>query len=210
LREQEGVAAVALEFTLLTVLDFGRYIAAPYCGALLGALGAEVIRIESFEGNDDRYVMPIAPDAGALYCYVNQNKCHYRLICAWERRVRGPDVKLFFDISVNSFRKFDVGQSKHGIHTNKNGKVIHEGVLSRLDPEEFLLFGPGGFWADYNLCRGKYNASSEPDDLFNLQVSGPNAIYLLEKACGQCLRGVTCGAIRIITQLIFPAGQNLV
>jgi len=119
----------------------------------------------------------------------------------WERRFRGPDaLKLFSDISVNSFAKFDIGQSKHVIHTNKNGKVIHEGILSRLDSEEFLLFGRGCFWADYNLRHGKYNATSEPDDLFNLQVSGPNAIYLLEKVSGQSLRGVKfmhSGKIRI-------------
>ncbi len=119
----------------------------------------------------------------------------------WERRYRGPDVlKLFSDISVNSFAKFDIGQSKHVIHTDKNGKVIHEGILSRLDTEEFLLFGRGCFWADHNLRHGKYNANSEPDDLFNLQVSGPNAIYLLEKASAQSLREVKfmhSGKIRI-------------
>jgi hypothetical protein len=119
----------------------------------------------------------------------------------WERRYRGPDVlKLFSDISVNSFAKFDIGQSKHVIHTDKNGKVIHEGILSRLDTEEFLLFGRGCLWADYNLRHGKYNANSEPDDLFNLQVSGPNAIYLLEKASAQSLREVKfmhSGKIRI-------------
>jgi vanillate/3-O-methylgallate O-demethylase len=109
----------------------------------------------------------------------------------WERRFRGPDVlKLFSAISVNSFAKFAIGQSKHVIHTNRNGKVIHEGILSRLDSEDFLLFGRGCFWADYNLRHGKYNATSEVDDLFNLQVSGPNAIFLLEKACGQSLRDV--------------------
>ena len=30
----------------LRVLDFGRYIAGPFCAAMLGDLGAEVVRIE--------------------------------------------------------------------------------------------------------------------------------------------------------------------
>ena len=131
----------------------------------------------------------------------------------WERRFRGPDVlKLFSDISVNSFARFDIGQSKHVIHTNKNGKVIHEGILSRLGTEKFLLFGRGCFWADYHLRHGKYNASSEPDDLFNLQVSGPNAIYLLEKASGQSLRDVKfmhSGKIKIASVEMLALRQGM-
>ena len=34
----------------IRVLDFGRYIAGPFCAALLGDLGAEVIRIERIGG----------------------------------------------------------------------------------------------------------------------------------------------------------------
>jgi glycine cleavage system aminomethyltransferase T len=75
----------------------------------------------------------------------------------WERRFEGPDVlKLFSDISVNSFAKFDIGQSKHVIHCDDDGKVIHEGILSRLGAEEFMLFGRGCFWADYKLRHGNY------------------------------------------------------
>jgi crotonobetainyl-CoA:carnitine CoA-transferase CaiB-like acyl-CoA transferase len=57
------------------VLDFGRYIAGPYCAALLGDLGADVIRIERRGGGEDRWVAPVAPDgAGALYLVMNRNK----------------------------------------------------------------------------------------------------------------------------------------
>lgn len=57
------------------VLDLGRYIAAPYCAALLADQGAEVIRIEPPPGAPDRDVMPIGPDdRGALYMQVNRNK----------------------------------------------------------------------------------------------------------------------------------------
>jgi vanillate/3-O-methylgallate O-demethylase len=67
----------------------------------------------------------------------------------WERRFRGPDViKLFSDVSVNSFAKFSTGQSKHVIHCNETGKIIQEGILSRLGEDEFMLFGRGGFWVD--------------------------------------------------------------
>ncbi len=36
------------------VLDFGRYVAGPYCATLLGYLGADVIRIEKIGGSEDR------------------------------------------------------------------------------------------------------------------------------------------------------------
>lgn len=109
----------------------------------------------------------------------------------WERRFKGPDaIRLFSDISVNSFAKFDVGQSKHVIHCDDNGKVIHEGILSRLSEDELMLFGRGCFWADYKLRHGNYDCTSKADDWFNLQVSGPSAIYVVEKASGQGLRDV--------------------
>ena len=80
----------------------------------------------------------------------------------WQRWFRGPDaLKLFSDISVNSFAKFEIGQSKHAIHCNKAGKIVHEGILSRFGEQEFLLFGRGCFWADYRLRHGSYDATSE-------------------------------------------------
>jgi crotonobetainyl-CoA:carnitine CoA-transferase CaiB-like acyl-CoA transferase len=59
------------------VLDFGRYIAGPFCAALLGDLGAEVIRIERIGGGEDRGMIPVGggPDAGgAMFLAMNRNK----------------------------------------------------------------------------------------------------------------------------------------
>jgi len=57
------------------VLDFGRYIAGPYCAALLADLGADVIRIERIDGGEDRTIAPIGPDeVGAMYVVMNRNK----------------------------------------------------------------------------------------------------------------------------------------
>ena len=57
------------------VLDFGRFIAGPYCATLLGDLGADVIRIERVEGGEDRYVLPVAETGeGGMFLQMNRNK----------------------------------------------------------------------------------------------------------------------------------------
>ena len=59
----------------IRVLDFGRYIAGPYCAALLADLGAEVIRIERREGGEDRNLIPLTEAGdGALFLAMNRNK----------------------------------------------------------------------------------------------------------------------------------------
>ncbi|MEW5912490.1 MAG: CoA transferase [Thermodesulfobacteriota bacterium] len=51
----------------IRVLDFSHFIAGPFCGMLLGAMGAEVIRIEPPQGSLDREIGPFAPDGRAMY-----------------------------------------------------------------------------------------------------------------------------------------------
>lgn len=59
----------------IRVLDFGRFIAGPYCAALLAEYGAEVIRIEKRTGSEDRYTAPITPQGeGGLFMQMNRNK----------------------------------------------------------------------------------------------------------------------------------------
>ena len=57
------------------VLDFGRYIAGPFCGMLLGDMGADVIRIEKLSGSEDRYLVPITGTGeGPMFLALNRNK----------------------------------------------------------------------------------------------------------------------------------------
>ena len=59
----------------IRVLDFGRYIAGPFCATLLGDLGAEVIRIEKVDGSEDRFLSPITEQGdGALFMQLGRNK----------------------------------------------------------------------------------------------------------------------------------------
>src|SRR4026209_1417138 len=59
----------------IRVVDFGRFIAGPYCAMLLGDMGADVIRVERRQGGEDRYVGPVAETGeGGLFLNLNRNK----------------------------------------------------------------------------------------------------------------------------------------
>ncbi|HEF5155844.1 coA-transferase III family protein [Burkholderia multivorans] len=59
----------------IKVLDFGRFIAGPFCSALLADYGADVIRIDRVGGGEDRFIVPVTEHGeGALFLQVNRNK----------------------------------------------------------------------------------------------------------------------------------------
>src|SRR5580693_3810539 len=60
----------------IRVIDLGRFIAGPMCAAMLGDLGADVIRVERIEGGDDRFQYLTGPrgDNGACFLQWNRNK----------------------------------------------------------------------------------------------------------------------------------------
>ena len=59
----------------IRVLDFGRYIAGPFCAALLADLGADVFRVEKVRGSEDRFIVPLTDTGdGAMFMQVNRNK----------------------------------------------------------------------------------------------------------------------------------------
>jgi len=57
------------------VLDYGRFIAAPWCSALLADMGADVLRVEKREGGEDRWVQSVtAGGEGGTFLQCNRNK----------------------------------------------------------------------------------------------------------------------------------------
>src|ERR1700761_4076190 len=64
----------------IRVIDFGRFIAGPYCGQLLADMGADVVRVDRRQGSEDRYLGPITdgvdggPREGGAFLSLNRNK----------------------------------------------------------------------------------------------------------------------------------------
>lgn len=59
----------------IRVIDFGRFIAGPYCGMLLADMGADVVRVDRRQGSEDRYLAPITGSGdGASFVSLNRNK----------------------------------------------------------------------------------------------------------------------------------------
>jgi crotonobetainyl-CoA:carnitine CoA-transferase CaiB-like acyl-CoA transferase len=86
----------------IRVIDFGRYIAGPYCGMLLADMGADVIRVDRRQGSEDRYLGPITDGGeGGLFISLNRNKRSVTLDTSKpesaeviRRLVRGADVVI--------------------------------------------------------------------------------------------------------------------
>jgi len=99
----------------------------------------------------------------------------------WQHRFTGPEaLRLISEFSVNSVAQWEIGQSKHAIHTNRDGKVIHEGVATKFGAEDYMVHGRGGFWLNHQLARGDYEAECRQEDWFIFQIAGPNSLAVLD------------------------------
>jgi crotonobetainyl-CoA:carnitine CoA-transferase CaiB-like acyl-CoA transferase len=59
----------------IRVIDFGRFIAGPYCAMLLADMGADVIRVDRRRGSEDRYIAPVTESGeGGGFLSLNRNK----------------------------------------------------------------------------------------------------------------------------------------
>jgi glycine cleavage system aminomethyltransferase T len=109
-------------------------------------------------------------------------------------RIKGPDALRFWsDISVNSTAVFEIGQAKHAVLPNSDGKVMGEGILMRWAEDEFFFTsGPGAVWADFKFESGNYDAikTNMTADMTIQQVQGPTSLAVLEEATGESLRDI--------------------
>ena len=76
----------------LRVLDYGRFIAAPWCSALLADMGADVVRVEKREGGEDRWVQSVTDlGEGGTFLQCNRNKRSLTLDSTRRKARRSPE-----------------------------------------------------------------------------------------------------------------------
>ena len=58
----------------IRVLDFTRVLAGPFATALLGDLGAEIVKVEPPQGDEYRHIGVLKDGYSALFLLMNRNK----------------------------------------------------------------------------------------------------------------------------------------
>lgn len=127
----------------IRVIDFGRFIAAPYAAMLFADMGADVIRVERREGGEDRYVGPVIESGeGGMFLNLNRNKRGITLDPA------NPKAQ---EIIHRLVRSTDIAIVNMPLEVMKKLKLDYDSL--RLIKEDVILvmasaFGPDGPYAN--------------------------------------------------------------
>ena len=99
-------------------------------------------------------------------------------------------LKLCSSLFTNSFAKFDIGQAKHVVPCNKDGKAISDGILERLTEDSFLVTGQPAPYVAYMAHMSDTSVTARYVDWFFYQVQGPKAIDVVRGLLGDSLNEV--------------------
>jgi CoA:oxalate CoA-transferase len=146
------------------VLDLTRVLAGPFCTALLGDLGAEVIKVETPGGDDYRHVPPFDVETGGLFLLLIRGK---KSISLDSRSEAGRQIvrrlALSCDVVVENFRPGVMEQMGLGYAelSQANPRLIYVSISG------FGQTGPMGNVPAYDLViqamTGFMDVSGEPD-----------------------------------------------
>lgn len=134
--------ATPLPLAGIRVIDFGRFIAGPYCCMLLADMGADVIRVDRRKGSEDRYTGPVTEQGeGGAFLSLNRNKRSLTLDSSKpaaaeiiKRLARGADV-VVANLPIAVLRKM-------GLDYESLRAIKPDIILGRIS-----AFGPDGPYA---------------------------------------------------------------
>ncbi|HET9365722.1 MAG TPA: CoA transferase [Candidatus Angelobacter sp.] len=127
----------------IRVIDFGRFIAGPYCAMLLADFGADVIRVDRRQGSEDRFIAAITENGeGGGFLSLNRNKRNLTLDTAKpesaeiiRRLVKSADV-VVANLPMNVMKHM-------GVDYNSLHAIKPDIILARIS-----TFGPNGPYAN--------------------------------------------------------------
>lgn len=148
----------------IRIIDFTRVLAGPFCTALLADLGAEVIKIETREGDDYRHIPPMKDDTGGLFLLLNRGK---KSLSIDLRTPQGAEIArklaLGCDVIVENFRPGVMDRLGLGYEelSRANPRLIQVSISG------FGQHGPMSSLPAYDLViqamTGFMDISGEPD-----------------------------------------------
>ena len=183
----------------IKVLDLSRFISGPYCGMLLGDLGAEVIKIEKAKAGDESRGLPPYYEGESLYYFVmNRNKRGMELDFRSEegKTILGDMIKGC-DVIIQNFRPGIMDKMGYGwdaVH-NLNPRVIMISISG------YGADGPyrdrPGFDAAIQAMSGLMSITGEPDGMPMMygtySVDYSTAMYAAISACAALYARNTTG-----------------
>src|SRR5215467_5857330 len=127
----------------IRVIDFGRFIAGPYCAMLLADFGADVIRVDRRQGSEDRYIAAITESGeGGGFLSLNRNKRNLTLDTGKPESV---------EIIRRLVKDADVVVANLPIDVLKSMRLDYESLCA-VKPDVILAristFGPDGPYAN--------------------------------------------------------------
>lgn len=145
------------------VLEFGPGFSGAYCAKLLSDFGAEVIKIESLEGDPARGRGPFAgnkphPEKSGLFVYLNTNKYGVTLDCK-----KSEGKKIFKNLVQKAYILVETFPPSELSALGLSHNVLRE-INPRLIMVSITPFGQTGPYRDYraralNICQASGESS---------------------------------------------------
>jgi glycine cleavage system aminomethyltransferase T len=99
---------------------------------------------------------------------------------------------------MNDLSSFAVGQLKHHVQLDQEGRVASEGIVSRLADDAFRFTAGSANWLAWQAGNGNWavEVTDITPDVFIFGVQGPASLGVLERATGESLRVIAFNRFR--------------
>ncbi len=160
-------------FAGVTVVEFGQFIAVPYCAQLLADGGAHVIKVESLDGDPVRHLAPLAP--GETRHFISRNRGKHVLPLDLKHGSARPVIEALLqhaDVVLTNLRPgvaAEVGLDYESLHRRFPRLVVgnvtafgHYGPDAGLAGMDYVIQARSGLMAANGRTRDGLPLAGDP------------------------------------------------